>query len=125
MGKRKKYTPKNFESSKPKDISCNLYASMLQSPAYMGLTTRQKVLYQYMKLQLYGAKQIEGQPVEAFYFNAGMAVGKNSTYNLYSKRDSFYGDIKQLVAAGFIEVAECGRFTRTKNVYVLSSKWAN
>lgn len=120
MGKRKKFTPKSYESSKTKDISCNLYASMLQSPAYMGLTARQKVLYQYMKLQLYGSKQIEGQSVEAFYFNKAMW---QDLYKLYKRANYFYIDRDELVSKGFIEVVQCGKNTRTKSIYKLSHKW--
>ena len=58
MPRKKQYTPKNFESSKGRgDVSANIYASMIQSPAWKKLTKAQQSLYLHMKLQYYGAKK--------------------------------------------------------------------
>jgi len=121
--RKKKYTPKKFESSKGVgDVSANIYASMMQSIKWQQLTTRQRVLYIYMKLQYYGAKAIDGQPVEAFYFNKSMW---KQMYKLYKNSNYFYEDRNALIESGFIEIIECGKTTRTKNIYIFSDRWAN
>lgn len=119
--KTKKYVPKAFESSKGVgDVSANIYVSMLQNKTWQSLTPRQQRLYIYMKAQYYGQKQIEGQETESFYFNRSMW---KETYKLYTNEKSFYTDRNALVEKGFITVAECGRTTRTKNIYSFSDKW--
>ena len=122
MGSRKgKYTPKSFESSKGiGDVSANIYASMLHSKRWQQLTIGQQVLYLYMKTQYYGAKSIDKQLPEAFYFNKAMW---DKTYKLYKNPNYFYDDRNALIENGFIEFVERGKTTRTKNIYILSDKW--
>jgi len=122
MGNRKKkYTPKSFESSKGSgDVSANIYASMLHSRKWQQLTARQKMLYLYMKMQYYGAKAIDEQPAGAFYFNRAMW---EQTYRIYKNPNYFYEDRNALIENGFIEFVERGKRTRTKNIYIFSDKW--
>lgn len=121
MATCKKKRPKAFESSNPcNDVSAVLYASMLQSPAWRKLTKPQQILYVYMRLQFYGNNQVPGKPQIYFYFN--QTLWKN-TYKLYTNLQSFYRDRDALIEHGFIEMLESGKNTRTKAIYMLSSKW--
>lgn len=121
--KKKKYIPKSFESSKGEgDLSAVLYASMLQSPAWKKLTKPQQVLYLYMKLQFYGANQVEDMPQIYFHFNQTLW---KKTYGLYTNTTSFYKDRDALIKHGFVEMVESGRNTRSKAIYKLSYNWQN
>ena len=130
MGNRKKkYTPKSFESSKGSgDVSANIYNSMFESRSWNSLTKVQMILYLYMKRQYYGARGVEESivhgkpPTEAFYFNKGMWKER---YGLYTNQKSFYKDRDVLIEKGFIEIFENGQSTKTKNIYVFSDKWRN
>lgn len=128
---KQKYKPRNFESAiGTGDKSANLYQSMLTSEVFTSLKTRQKVLYVYIKLQLYRSvskpqddfeddSRLKGN--EIFYFNFGLA----QRYGLYSKTGNheFYSDMKTLCEKGFIECLASGRSTRSRSIYKLSSKW--
>jgi len=120
MSKRKPYRPKPFESVGGNNLSANLYATMLQSQAYKNLTNGARTLYTFMKLQLYGAKNLTDHPNTDFVFNWGMA---SKTYGIYTNKKQFRIDRDRLVEYGFIEVVECGKNTRTKNIYRFSDKW--
>jgi len=121
MGRKKPYVPKPFESSRgSKDISAPIYASMVQSSAWLKLSNNARVLYMYMKLQKYGAKDIPGWDELCFYFNASMYT---EVYKLYTNRTQFRKDRQQLIDNGFIEIMEDGTLTRTKNIYRFSDKW--
>lgn len=115
---KKKFKPRDFETT-GSNLSAAVYASMMQSKAWHNLSNNARVLYLYMKLQLYGAK-IKDHPETDFYFNTAMA---QKTYGLYSNMAQFRKDRQQLIDNGFIDVVENGRFTRTKNVYRFSSRW--
>lgn len=117
---RSKYTPKPFESVGGNKLSANIYVTMLQSPAYLTLSGNAAKLYNYMKLQYFGAKNISEHPAEDFVFNWGMA---SKTYPLYTNKKQFYKDRDMLIEHGLIEVVECGKNTRTKNIYRFSDKW--
>ena len=81
MSKRRKaYVPKSFESVDGSRLSANMYASMLQSKAWLSLNKGAMVLYTYMKLQYYGQKTIPDREQECFYFNKAMFI---KTYQLY------------------------------------------
>lgn len=126
MGRKSKFKPQEFEKLGNSNLSATLYASMLQSQAYKSLSNNAKVLYQYMKLQYYGAKPIEGQAQDCFYFNKAMYINDEehpNSYGLYKNGAQFQRDLKQLVKHGFIEIVECGKTTRTKNIYKFSAKW--
>lgn len=122
MGARKKkYVPKRYEAkATSKDVSANIYSSMMQSQAWRNLTPNAIRLYLYMKLQLYGQKSISGYGEEYFYFNKAMW---RDTYPIYTNQAQFYKDRDLLVKNGFIEIVEHGQNTRTKAIYKLSDRW--
>lgn len=121
MGRKKaKFTPCAFEKNGASNLSATLYASMLQSPAWYQLSNNAKVLYLYMKLQLYGQRNLDGHDTDCFYFNKSMYT---QTYPLYLNGAQFRRDCKQLIRCGFIDEVENGRFSRTKNIYRFSDRW--
>lgn len=123
MARRKKvFRPTGFENVGKSNLSATIYASMMNSYPWMQLTPQAKVLYLYMKLQMYGQKPLEDYPADTFVFNFGMYV---KTYHLYSNWKQFDRDCKQLVKWGFIKVYENGHTTRTKNIYQFSGEWQN
>ena len=73
-----------------------------------------------MKLQQFGQAPIEGYGADGFVFNQAMYT---KTYPIYKTGAQFRRDRDQLIEYGFIEMVECGRFTRTKNIYRFSAKW--
>lgn len=132
MSRRKKNNTRSFESlGMPNDSFLRVYESMLTSEAFKSLTKNQKLLYFYMKCQLYGKKRkpkydypdlesVQGDGV--FYFNRYAAVSK---YGLYSdgNRKSLYDDIKALKDHGFIKIISSGRTTKSNSIYEFSSDW--
>jgi hypothetical protein len=71
--KRDVYEPKSFESDVTilpktkkkicaKDVSANIYVSMLMSQAWHDLSLKQKELYLYCKAQYYGEKREHTKP---------------------------------------------------------------
>ena len=122
MARKRKFNPNNFENVGKSNLSAVLYASMLQSPAWYALSPKAKELYTYMKLQLYGQAPLDSEKygAGAFVFNQAMYT---KTYPIYKTGAQFRRDRDQLIEYGFIEMVECGRFTRTKNVYRFSAKW--
>jgi len=128
--RKQKYKPKSFESTgKSNDTSANIFDSMLTHPDFMGLKTRQKILYVYCKNQFYGKRkprsdfpEIEKfQSDECFYMNLALVV----EYGLYTKtgRKEFYSDMKALCEAGFIECISNGKSTKSRSIYRFSDKW--
>ena len=120
MARKRKFNPNNFENIGRSNLSAVLYASMLQSPAWYALSPKAKELYTYMKLQQFGQAPIEGYGADCFVFNQAMYT---KTYPIYKTGAQFRRDRDQLIEYGFIEMVECGRFTRTKNIYRFSAKW--
>lgn len=148
MGRKKKseYIPRRFEScldfvpklnGKPEDKSSNIHYSMLMSNAWHNLTGKQKELYLYCKLQLFGQsiKSKEKLKTEKeidekanvdisirFTFNMGLWC---ELYGLYTEKTQryFYKDMDALIANGFIKLISSGKTTRTKNIYEFSDKW--
>lgn len=118
--KRRKYTPKPFESVDGNSLSANLYATMLQSKAWKKLNKGAMVLYLYMKLQYYGARNIVDHPQTDFVFNKAMVT---QVYGLYTNMSQFRKDRDLLIEYGFIEYVENGKNTRTKSIYRFSNKW--
>ena len=130
MRKRNKFKPGSFESTGVKrDTSANLYDSMLHHVAFTTLKTRQKILYVYIKAQLYGKRKprhdypdIEQlQDDLTFYYNHAAAVSDG----LYtqSNHGDFYRDMQELEKRGFIEKISSGQAQRKKNIYRFSNKW--
>lgn len=121
MAKRKPpYIPKPWESVGGNKLSANIYASMMQSKAWMQLSKNARLLYVYMKLQYYGAKNLVDHPGTDFVFNWALA---SKTYGLYTNYKQFQNDRNMLIANGFIELIENGKNTRTKSIYRFSDKW--
>lgn len=120
MARKHKFNPNNYENVGSSRLSATLYASMLQSPAWYALSAKAQQLYTYMKLQQFGQKPIEGYGADCFVFNRGMYI---KTYPLYKNGAQFRRDRDQLVKFGFIEIVECGKTSRTKNIYRFSAKW--
>ena len=120
MARRKQYIPKSWESVGGNRLSANIYASMIQSKAWMQLSKNARLLYVYMKMQYYGAKNLVDHPETDFVFNWALA---SKTYKLYSNYARFKSDRDMLIKYGFIEVIENGKNTRTKSIYRFSDKW--
>ncbi len=122
--------PKSFESDgRSKDSFARIYESMFESKAFMDLTKNQRLLYLYMKKQLYAKRkpqadypeieQFKGESL--FYFNLAAA----EKYGLYSRTNNkqFYKDKDVLIDHGFIECVSNGRCTRSKSIYKFSGNW--
>lgn len=122
MGKyrKTKHKPRLFEKRGNSNLSCVLYAEMLQSPAWYQLSNNAKVLYSYMKLQLYGQKDKPQERQDCFVFNKAMYT---KTYPLFKNGEQFNKHCHELIQYGFIEEVENGHTTRTKNIYRYSDKW--
>lgn len=126
MARKKKQKAEKYETipnAKGSSVFARLYATMLTHPRWIGLSDRQKILFAYMKLQEYGGKgnRPDENDTEKFYFNWALA---SKTYHLYKKnKTGFYSDIKALDEAGFIDILENGRSSRTKSVYKYSDRW--
>lgn len=121
--RRTPYQKKLFESTGVShDVSANLYASMLTSPAWMDLSAQQKTLYVYCKLQLYGERRKPTDDPTTFTMNRGKWC---ETYRLYKPGNerAFYRDMASLIEHGFVVCVESGACTRTKSIYRLSSMW--
>ena len=129
MGRKKKFKPNTWESVGENTLSATLYSTMLQSKAYKSLSNNAKVLYTYMKLQLYGQKNVpdpDGLNRACFYFNKAMWLDDKEhpeSYGLYKNGKQFKRDIDQLVKYGFIDVVEDNHTTRKKNIYSFSYRW--
>lgn len=120
MAKRKTYIPKSFESADGSRTNAAIYASMINSKAWIKLSKNARLLYMYMKLQLFGQKPIKDHPEHDFVFTWGMA---SKVYRLYTNQTRFRNDLGELTALGFIETVEKGKTTRTPNIYRFSDKW--
>lgn len=145
--KEKKYTPKEFESEreflpvnkeniKVKDVSANIYISMLQSKAWHNLTSKQKELYLYCKAQYYGERKSKAEhlTVTEKECEKDIDISKRFTmnkskwceiYGLYTNGTQryFYSDMKALIENGFVQTIEKGKTSRTKNIYEFSGRW--
>ena len=108
MKTRKKYKPKDFESTGvSNDTSANIYESMLQSTAWKDLKPRERQLYIYCKAQYYGKRKPakdfpdipQVQSEECFYLNLSLVV----SYGIYTRNGNkeFYQDMKKLEEHGY------------------------
>lgn len=121
----------SFESTlKPGDSFTRVYGSMLHHPTFTTLKPRQKILYVYIKSQLYGkrkpAQDYKGlglyqDDTKYFYYNHAVAVADG----LYTKSNhgDFYKDMQELEHRGFIKKVSSGKAQRQKNVYIFSDEW--
>ena len=120
MARKRTYTPRPFECADNNRTSAVIYASMINSKSWRSLSKNARLLYVYMKLQLYGQKSIKDHPESDFIFTWAMG---SKTYGLYNNPTQFRKDIEQLTRGGFIEIVEKGKNTRTPNIYRFSDKW--
>ena len=127
MARQKKgiYERKAFETTKPgssdirKEPYTALYVSMLTSEAWRNLSHGARSLYTYMKMQYQSkANRDAGLQPNEFYFNHGMYEKLG-----FKNRNQFIKWRNELVENGFIDVVECGRTSRTKNIYQYSDRW--
>lgn len=124
MAKSNKQPPERFENEGKNNKFVRIFVGQLESKAFKKLNGRQRALYLYMKAQ-YSGKETKNNPNGEklqFYFNWQLA---NEKYNLYSRQETFYKDIKALINYGFIECIENNRNLRKKSVYAFSDKWKN
>lgn len=119
MAKKQKYKPYDFQKSGSSNLSATIYASVLESPAFLSLPLSARALFVYMQLQLYGQRAVDDDET-IFFFNRALWL---SRYKLYKKWEQFDRDRRQLIQHGFIEEVENGSNTRTKNKYKFSDKW--
>ena len=129
MARKKKYTPKPFESKGGKDSFAMIFMSQVKSPAFMDLTDKQRLIYMYMKLQFYGQRNrpMKDYPDIAdseqyFYFNLQLA----KEYGLVKSdgsRGLLYANIKAIEDHGFIKTISNGREVKQKSIYVFSMDW--
>lgn len=128
MGRRKYkgvYERKSFETLKPGQSNTSnekfvaLYVTMITSGAYRNLSHGARNLYTVMKLQ-YMSKQGQkaGLQPEQFYFTNTMQKDFG-----FTNKNEFLKWRKELETNGFIDVLECGRNTRTNNIYAFSDRW--
>lgn len=124
--KKQQYQKKSFESDlSSNDTSANIYMSMLLSPAWQDLSSKQKELYLCCKAQYYGQsgkRAVDNTDNTKFYLNKALWCGVYKVYS-NSNQNSFYKDIGVLIEHGFIKRLESGKITRTKNRYQYSNKW--
>lgn len=119
----------SWETVGQNDLFSRIHASILQSLAFKTLSNNAKVLYLYMKLQLYGQKAVvdpDNQGRQCFYFNKAMWIEDKehpNSYGLYTNGSQFARDKKQLIEHGFIEEVRSNWTTRDKNIYCFSYKW--
>lgn len=118
--KKKKFKPYTFEKIGNANLSAVLFATMLQSNAYLDLSPNAMKLYTYMKLQLYGQKEKPQGKQDCFVFNKAMYT---KTYPLFKNGEQFTKYCHELIKNGFIEEIENGHTTRTKSIYRFSDKW--
>lgn len=112
-----------------KDTFARLYESMLTSPAFMSLNSKQKVLYLYCKAQFMGKRKPERdfpdidsvKGSDKFYLSWATV----QKYELYkpSMSANFYNDMKALCEHGLIEIVSSGKMQRMKSIYKFSDKW--
>lgn len=147
MGKKKQdYVPKRFESAieftpkrkqgKHKDCSSNIYFSMLMSNAWHSLTGKQKELYLYCKLQLFGQSTNDKELKTEKEFDEDTNIDISNrfvmnkslwckTYGLYTESTHryFYSDMQALIDKGFIDLIANGKSNQSKNIYAFSNRW--
>lgn len=142
--KKEEYKPRRFESAieftpkkkqgKQKDVSSNIYFSMLMSNAWHSLTGKQKELYLYCKLQYFGqsptAKELKLPYEEDTNVDISYRFTMNKslwckTYGLYTESTHryFYSDMQALVDKGFIDIISKGKSNLSKNIYAFSNRW--
>ena len=103
-----KYDPK-IDTSTNHTKFVQLYHSQITHKNFLKLSSIAKVVYIYM----------------SDYSNGNMTTKfPKSIYSTFTTTPTFLKAINELCEKGFVEVIECGRFTRTQNIYKFISKWS-
>lgn len=105
-----------------------LYADLLDSPAFHDLSPKAKVLYIYCLRESHGAAMRNNAPEggmgdeRLFYMNHAL---RTKVHELYAPSDTrcFERDMAALIEHGFVDVTRSGYERREKTVYRLSSRW--
>lgn len=111
-----------------KDTTTRLCYTMLISPAFKDLSTRQRMLYVYAKTEFFGSRDRPRKKFKEFdsdiYFYLNHYL-LSSIYELYPKtnKKGLYDDIKALISHGFIENVTNGRANQQRSIYKYSDKW--
>ena len=121
--KKPKYVKKLFESDgSASDTSANIYQSMMESPAWMELSAKQKVLYLACKSRYYGEKAKPNDDNLCFTMNRYVWAEKLQLYPKTNGRD-FYRDMAALIEHGFVICVRRGANLQKKNFYRFSDAW--
>lgn len=124
---------KSYQTRAPaKDVFVPLYKTLAESPAFLDLSDKQRLILLYMYGQKFFAGKnrpheadlpnlSEEERAECFYFNQAVAAkwklrGKNDGA-LYTK------DIPALIEHGFIDAVANGRANHSRSIYKYSTRW--
>ena len=102
---------RQFEGRKSNDRHVRITLDMTKSEAWLNLKPSSVVLYLSIKIR-YDGKNHDN--IEFPYSEA---------HKLGLSNDTTKKCFAELCEKGFIEMMNCGRFSRTANVYKLSSNW--
>lgn len=114
-----------------REAHTSLYVSLKNTKAYHALTAKQRCLYEECMAQFstdpYKDKYLEQDNItqrdrrESFYMNLALIQGTG----IYKKggKNTFYNDLKQLEAWGFIDCIYHGKGKGSKSIYRLSERW--
>jgi len=100
-----------FEGRKPNDRHVRITEDMLKSEAWRKLKPTSIVLYLAIKMRYDGKNQDEIK----FPYSEAEKLGLST--------ETVKRCFAELIEYKFIEVMSCGKFSRTTNIYKLSSKW--
>lgn len=120
--KQKKPLFREFESSRQDGRFVKIAWDMMQSKAWSDLTVSQRGLYLMMKAEYLPEKSNKGVLLPANDKNILFPSSKWKPLYKGNQR-KWQEDRQSLIDHGFIRIAECGRTTRTPNVYELSEDW--
>ena len=118
MSKKRRYSPKKYETFRERDSFCPMHWELVNSWAYLQLSDSAKVCLVFCK-SLIRYQNSTGLPEGQFYFNRGIWKG----FGWYKDPNKVLKDLRQLVQYGFVTVVRSGRNTRTKSIYKLSDAW--
>ena len=120
--KLKKPLFQKFESTKDNGRFVKIAWDMRQSQAYKELTLSQRQLYFEMKAEYLPERSRKGIIVPANDKNIMFPVSKWKPLYRGNQR-KWLQDRDALIERGFIRIVECGKSTRTPNIYELSDEW--
>lgn len=127
---KKNYVRDTFASCKDKDTFGSIYESMVLSPAFIELSSREKVMYMLCRVQA------SSKTAKSCIYNHATENEREYEKNAFvfpAKHMAKYGIdrsngnklLKQLEEKGFIEKVECNKRQRKINVYRFSIGWKN